>query len=888
MKIIGDKSLSVINLGAAACAAVSATDIVLTGGAGLAALAATGTLANAVSTEHRKDFEKYIKKAQKATKEEIAKNAFITGEASQEDIDATYSALSGAIKSVNPTVKDFSEWGFNPQTVADELVSRFVEMNIAPFATNSTAQNIAKIIIFAAFNALKTDHTFWDRGDIWVKEALFERLGELLAGQQKILEAVQGKTEDIPFIRRIGRSQLTTFTGHDGYLLTLHEKLSTKGGAAAVTQAATAQAIAGMGGLGKTTLAAEYAHKYGTLEFYAGVWWVNAESGVEQGLAELGTKIPPLQGLGNQSISSQARAVLDHLSAQADPWLLIYDNVKTPDAITDLRPSGQTRLIITSRHPDWTGIAEPTPLNVWSDEVTAQYLLDITQRDDEAGAKTLAELLGGLPLAADQAASFLRQRPNITFETYASDINILLAKERKHKGDYPDTVYVTISKSLADLPQATIDLLCLISWLSPDGVDLALLKVDRQGEPYILPETLRLALADDYACGDMIAAARDLSLIRTEGDSDAVSLIMHRITGEVLRHWQGDNDDAAEWDDIATTLIFTACPRGNAAEDTYIWEEWKLLIPHARNFATLGPSDGDGGKRRGRILNKASGYLIARGDVNGAIALMEPEVKLARDIEGEKSRSYTASLSNLCGLYTDVERYEEAEAGLLKVIEIEEELFSPDHPNLAIRRNNLSAVFFKQKQFAKAERQARRAFDIDLAHFGEISWQVAIRQNALGAIYDDWANEPGQAHRREQAKGLKQQAVDTARQVRGERHPDVSDYLHNLAVLYARLENWEKAIELGRRASAIMVSLGLIENPLTQLRLRHLYYYLEQAGVKIERQDLLDFVIPEILTVEVEMFEWVKADPDNRHFGPPSFADKPELLEQLRQAMDDS
>ena len=87
----------------------------------------------------------------------------------------------------------------------------------------------------------------------------------------------------------------------------------------------------------------------------------------------------------------------------------------------------------------------------------------------------------------------------------------------------------------------------------------------------------------------------------------------------------------------------------------------------------------------------------------------------------------------------------------------------------------------------------------------------------------------------------------------------------------------------------VLVSLGLIENPLTQERLSDLYYLLEQAGVKIERQDLLDFVIPEILTVEVEMFKWVKADPENRHFGPQSFfADKPKLLEQLRQARDDS
>ncbi len=117
-------------------------------------------------------------------------------------------------------------------------------------------------------------------------------------------------------------------------------------------------------------------------------------------------------------------------------------------------------------------------------------------------------------------------------------------------------------------------------------------------------------------------------------------------------------------------------------------------------------------------------------------------------------------------------------------------------------------------------------------------------------------------------------ALRIARPVRGERHPQVSDYLHNLAVLRAGQHDYAPAAEQELRAVAIMLSLGLMEHPHTQQRIGHLLRYWQRSGQgaraeRLRRDDEAE--LPEILEVERLMRDWVAEDPENRHFGPPPF-----------------
>ena len=194
------------------------------------------------------------------------------------------------------------------------------------------------------------------------------------------------------------------FTGRDVELSRLHERIKS-GAATAIT------AVQGMGGIGKTSLAREYAHRYGTAARFGGVWWIDADtpSGVLNGYDELA------QRLGNQIARERdqektAVKVRDWLAQQKDsaPWLMIFDNAPDDESVAQWLPQGSARVIVTTRYAAFEG-AEKLSLDVWEDETTAAFLRERTNRGSEAEALSLAARLGGLPLAAEQAGGLPRQ-----------------------------------------------------------------------------------------------------------------------------------------------------------------------------------------------------------------------------------------------------------------------------------------------------------------------------------------------------------------------------------------------------------------------------------------------------------------------------------------------
>ncbi len=302
------------------------------------------------------------------------------------------------------------------------------------------------------------------------------------------------------------------FTGRFEALETLQRSLSAPGTNAAIT------AVAGMGGIGKTTLAAEYCHRFRWR--YAGVWWVRAEQEPVM-LADLAALGERLGMAPSGNVENDARAVLDHLGGVTEPWLMVYDNAPNPDAVRKWLPVGAVRAIITSRFTEFGDLAPVIRVDQWADDVTAEYLLARTGRSDAEGAARLAKTLGGLPLAAEQAATFLRTRNGISFDDYGNEIARLIKRKKDAgiTGDYPDTVYAAFVKSLETLQgmqggEIALDLLRLCAFLSPDGVDLALVTVDWGHE--VFPANFATAMSDQFAREDALAALTSLSLLRQE------------------------------------------------------------------------------------------------------------------------------------------------------------------------------------------------------------------------------------------------------------------------------------------------------------------------------------------------------------------------------------
>src|SRR6266545_4307564 len=204
------------------------------------------------------------------------------------------------------------------------------------------------------------------------------------------------------------------------------------GGTVAITQSA---AISGLGGIGKTRLAVEYAWRSG--HRYTAAWFVRADSpeNLRRNLAALAG--PELMDLPeweaqkeDQTLAAVKRWLRDHPG-----WLMILDNVDTPeaaDAVLEVLPSLSIgHVLITSRLTNWPATVRKQSLDTLSSEEATHFLLRRTDggrekaEDDGARACELAQLLDGLPLALEQAAAYI-VRHRMRFAEY------LRAWEQEH------------------------------------------------------------------------------------------------------------------------------------------------------------------------------------------------------------------------------------------------------------------------------------------------------------------------------------------------------------------------------------------------------------------------------------------------------------------------
>ena len=199
-----------------------------------------------------------------------------------------------------------------------------------------------------------------------------------------------------------------------------------------------AAVVAGQGGVGKTALAEAYAREHRT--DYRGVWRVNAETDAQAGLADLAVAFDP--AAAQAPIPQAAAFALQEISKRGGrPFLLIYDNVTTPDAIARYRPKDGAHVLITSRFQDWTGHADKVDLDVLPRADAAAVLIARAGRGTQAEAEALAAILGDLPLALAHAGAALAREKLTSFAAYGAAIEQRMREAPP--GEYPIAVRAT-------------------------------------------------------------------------------------------------------------------------------------------------------------------------------------------------------------------------------------------------------------------------------------------------------------------------------------------------------------------------------------------------------------------------------------------------------------
>lgn len=312
------------------------------------------------------------------------------------------------------------------------------------------------------------------------------------------------------------------FTGREAQLAAIRDALLSGNRAAA-------QALHGMGGVGKTQLAIEYAHRFA--DSYDVVWWLNAEKAVllESQFADLAAAL----GCAGPAAPPAAvrRAVLSDLHWRQG-WLVVFDNANEPDDLRDWLPNGLGHVLITSRSTGWSEVAVPVPVGVLLRGEAVELLRDRIPGLAEADAALLAAALGDLPLAIAQAAVYLSetQMRATDYIDLLKDRATELLSEGKSMTHQPGTLTAVTALAYDRLRAAdedAADLADICAFLPPERIPVAWFTTASER----LPDRLATRLADPLTRSRLLAALIRTTLVYASGEG----LIMHRLTQDILR-----------------------------------------------------------------------------------------------------------------------------------------------------------------------------------------------------------------------------------------------------------------------------------------------------------------------------------------------------------------
>jgi hypothetical protein len=390
------------------------------------------------------------------------------------------------------------------------------------------------------------------------------------------------------------------FTGRQELLALLQDRLEEG------TTAVLPHALHGLGGVGKSQLAVEYLYRH--LDDYDVVWWIPAErpAQIQSALVELAQRLNLQAGT---EASTAVPAILESLRTGApySNWLLVFDNAESPDSVRQYFPAGGPGcILVTSRNAQWATVARALEVDVFTREESKELLRRRGPELSDTDAGRLAEALGDLPLAVEQAAAW-RAETGMPADEY-----LRLFEEKRTEllevsppPDYRLPVAAAWNVSLDQLEvksPAALQLLQVCAFFAPEPISRALFAGARRTP--IVPE-LDAALHDPIRLGRAIREIGRYSLARIDHRTNSIQ--MHRLVQAVLAGRMSDADRRA-MQHGAHLLLAASDPNG--PEITENWGRYGELYPHVIASEAI---DCDDGWVRDLVLNEAR-YLYRWGE----------------------------------------------------------------------------------------------------------------------------------------------------------------------------------------------------------------------------------------------------------------------------------
>ena len=619
----------------------------------------------------------------------------------------------------------------------------------------------------------------------------------------------------------------------------------TAGRRTAIGQTAVFQ---GLGGLGKTQLAVEYAYHY-RAAYPNGVIWLTADQDLDAQLVDLAIKARWVAPASEHRFKLE---IARHRLRGFSGCLIVFDNLEQLASIKSYlpEPPAEPHILVTSRieQPDFTYV----PLDVLDPDQSLRMLTQEAGRQpdheaDWAAAREIARTLGGLPLALELAGAYLSRRP-VGWQRYLE----LLQRNLKqalpprltsltgHEADLYSTLQISASV-FAEEPRLQ-DILDVLTWSGPAPMSLDLL-------------TALVGTEDHTELTGALGLGTALRILQQVPGTDSYAI--HRLVREVRREqipladrptWAADLcQRIGDWF-TALREDFVQLPRFEAEIDHL--REWydhslKLAPKQASRLTWLQayppfhrgqPQDIkrfielalDEYKKQGcddrpllaHLYSDLAYALSDLGNPKRALELAEQALAIRRELFGERHLDTARSLNNVAGFTDALGNPKRALELAEQALAIQRELFGERHLDTATSLNNVASYYYALGNSKRALELAEQALALRRELFGERHPNTATALNNVAGFTNALGNP-------KRALELAEQALAIQRELFGERHPDTATALNNVANFTNALGNPKRALELAEQALAIQRELFGERHPDTAAAVSNVasYYY---------------------------------------------------------------
>jgi serine/threonine protein kinase/tetratricopeptide (TPR) repeat protein len=617
--------------------------------------------------------------------------------------------------------------------------------------------------------------------------------------------------ETMPLIWHVPYPRNPYFTGRKDVLEQLHAAYQT----AAVTALTQPRALSGLGGIGKTQTALEYA--YQQRNTYQWVFWVRSETEetLWADIVSIATVLD-LPEKNEQDLHHIVTAVAKALQAHTN-WLLIFDNVEDIASLAQLFPFPQHgHVLLTTRSRITIPFAHCIDVEEMMPEEGAVFLLrraKLINADTLYGAipsvwrketKEIVELLDGLPLALDQAGAYIEETgctPAHYLEVYrASRAEVLQRRGDLQTTGHPESVATTILLSFECVQRQNalaVALLRNCAFLAPDNIPEEVIRVSANvpgQEPTPFEDQ---SISWDEAACDL----QKFSLIRYELQTHSFSI--HRLVQAVLR----DEIDTQEQQLCAERVVRAVnCVFPNG-EDVARWPQCLRLLPQVHACIALIDEYSLAFPEAARLLHQVGLYFMEHGQYASAEDVLTKALGIRSILCSQhtqvQEKDVAETLNDLAVTYIEQQDFLKAEPYMRRALELFEKTLGPECSEVAIAMNNFASVLRYQGKYIEAEPLFVHALTIwEKLHVSESS-DVARTMTNLALLYL-------KQQRFAAAEPLYRQAITLWERVSGPEHPDVARTLNNLAKLYREQGKYSEAEPLLLRSRAIREkTLGL-------------------------------------------------------------------------------